>query len=359
MGGDYLSNDKYLNANGLTYLLQNLNTIFATKEYVSNNMPNNIAPVYDSTSTYEVGDYCIYNNYLYKCKSKISLAENWTSAHWDAVMLLDELQNIENLSVRCEKIVLSIDTVNIYVGDTYQIPAATLSPSNTTESIRYLSQDTTVCNVSGGGLITGIGLGTAIVEVICGECKWAIRVNVSAYLPKDIGFLGFLSGLSDNNTTFNIWVGSSNRKNYVIPFLTQKIKPGQILHIRKNNDYYAMARAYIIKDNYSLSINSSGSYSFSNVELVQSLGSSYSNYSLDYTNETSSNLCLIISFAFYESQDSDITEEQIASFISRDSAQLWVSLSDAAQPSVDNSSKVNTITTGMIDDIISTVEGSI
>ena len=280
-------------------------------------------------------------------------------------MLLDELENIENLSVRCEKIVLSIDTVNIYVGDTYQIPAATLSPSNTTESIRYLSQDVTVCNVSGGGLITGIGLGTTIIEVICGECSWAIRVNVASHLPKDIGFLGFLSGLSDNDSAFNIWVGASNMKNYVIPFLTQKIKPGQILHIRKDNDYYSMARAYIIKDNYTLSVNSNGSYQFSGIELVQSLGSSYNNYSLDYTNETSSNLCLIISFAFYTDaayeyeSGNDVSEEQIAAFVSRDNVQLWISLSDAAQPSVDNSSKVNTITTEMIDNIISTITGSI
>lgn len=41
--------------------------------------------VYSSSSTYSVGDYCLYGTQLYKCKTTISTAEAWTPAHWDAV----------------------------------------------------------------------------------------------------------------------------------------------------------------------------------------------------------------------------------------------------------------------------------
>lgn len=41
--------------------------------------------VYSSSSTYSVGDYCLYGTQLYKCKTTVSTAEAWTPAHWDAV----------------------------------------------------------------------------------------------------------------------------------------------------------------------------------------------------------------------------------------------------------------------------------
>ena len=37
---------------------------------------------YDSTSTYNVGDYCIYNNMLFKCLVAITTAEEFNSEHW-------------------------------------------------------------------------------------------------------------------------------------------------------------------------------------------------------------------------------------------------------------------------------------
>ena len=37
---------------------------------------------YDNTKTYEIGDYVVYNLKLYKCMTKITLAENWNLSHW-------------------------------------------------------------------------------------------------------------------------------------------------------------------------------------------------------------------------------------------------------------------------------------
>ena len=40
---------------------------------------------YDSTATYDVGDFVTYNGGIYRCKTTISTAEAWDSTHWTLV----------------------------------------------------------------------------------------------------------------------------------------------------------------------------------------------------------------------------------------------------------------------------------
>lgn len=54
-----------------------------------------LATAYSSSSTYAVGDYCIYNDILYRCTTAISTAEAWTAAHWAAVTVGDELSDLK------------------------------------------------------------------------------------------------------------------------------------------------------------------------------------------------------------------------------------------------------------------------
>ena len=42
-----------------------------------------ISDKYDSSKTYSVGDYCIYNDTLYKCKTQITSAEEFDSSKWE------------------------------------------------------------------------------------------------------------------------------------------------------------------------------------------------------------------------------------------------------------------------------------
>ena len=55
-----------------------------------------IASVYDSTKTYDVGDYVIYNNDLYRCITAITTAEAWTAAHWTQVALSDDVSDLKS-----------------------------------------------------------------------------------------------------------------------------------------------------------------------------------------------------------------------------------------------------------------------
>lgn len=54
-------------------------------------MVANIADDYDETSTYSVNDYVIHEGVLYKCTSNIIVAEDFTPAHWVAVLVMDEI----------------------------------------------------------------------------------------------------------------------------------------------------------------------------------------------------------------------------------------------------------------------------
>lgn len=54
-----------------------------------------IADEYSSSSTYAVGDYCLYDGDLHRCTTAISTAESWTAAHWTMVTVGEELTDLK------------------------------------------------------------------------------------------------------------------------------------------------------------------------------------------------------------------------------------------------------------------------
>jgi len=52
---------------------------------------NNTAAEYSSASTYAEGDYTINAGTLYKCVTAIATPEDFTPAHWQAVLIMDEV----------------------------------------------------------------------------------------------------------------------------------------------------------------------------------------------------------------------------------------------------------------------------
>lgn len=73
----------------------------------------NCAPNYDPTSTYEVGDWCIYSNTLYQCTTAIPTAERWNSSHWTAQQLTN--QDINSLrDVQIDSSTLTTGQVLVY-----------------------------------------------------------------------------------------------------------------------------------------------------------------------------------------------------------------------------------------------------
>lgn len=50
-----------------------------------------ITDAYDATATYAVGDYCIYNDVLYKCNTAINTPEAFNVAKWDVTKVENEI----------------------------------------------------------------------------------------------------------------------------------------------------------------------------------------------------------------------------------------------------------------------------
>ena len=74
----------------------NTSAIEATQDMISD--------AYDSTHTYNVGDYCIHENVLYKCNTA-STTGTWDSSKWDAVAVAEEIQkNSKNIELKKVKI---------------------------------------------------------------------------------------------------------------------------------------------------------------------------------------------------------------------------------------------------------------
>lgn len=78
------------NDNDITQLQQGLAGIGETITGLSQ-IAYTIANVYDSAQTYDVGDYVIYQNTLYKCVTAIAVGEAFNPAKWTSVKVMNEI----------------------------------------------------------------------------------------------------------------------------------------------------------------------------------------------------------------------------------------------------------------------------
>lgn len=79
---------------------------------------NDIAEQYDSTATYAVGDYVLYENILYKCITAVSTAESFDNTKWTQVVLTDQIAAGGVSDVQ-------IDSVSVVSGGIANIPSMT------------------------------------------------------------------------------------------------------------------------------------------------------------------------------------------------------------------------------------------
>lgn len=128
-----------------------------------------IAPEYSSTSTYNVGDYVVQSDKLYKCISAIESAEEWTAAHWSQVSMGGEVSNLNSALSK------SIDTVFLdFKPGYYSVPAggSTLDLSKeptASDTIMYAIADITdilpiYLNIASGGSTSGGARAWAFVD---------------------------------------------------------------------------------------------------------------------------------------------------------------------------------------------------
>lgn len=66
-----------------------------------------LAPDYDDTATYSIGDSCIYEGRLYRCVEDIPTAEPWTAEHWEPVVLSNKVAQMRKDAVVKADVVVS------------------------------------------------------------------------------------------------------------------------------------------------------------------------------------------------------------------------------------------------------------
>lgn len=73
---------------------------YATAESV-NSLKDDLADAWTSGKTYAVGDYCIYGNQLYKCKTAYTAGSAFSADYWDAVSVSGEIANMHPTVYYC------------------------------------------------------------------------------------------------------------------------------------------------------------------------------------------------------------------------------------------------------------------
>lgn len=118
--GDALLTDEFPIERGTTSYKATLEQILGL---AFSEIEPNFAGAYDSTATYSVGDYVVYEHNLYVCNTAISTAEQWTAAHWTQTDIGTVLESLKSdVDTKQDKITAS----GMLRGNGTAVSAATL-----------------------------------------------------------------------------------------------------------------------------------------------------------------------------------------------------------------------------------------
>lgn len=138
-----------------------------------------IADEYSTSSTYAVGDYCIYDGQLYRCTTAITTAEAWTAGHWEAVNVGDEL-----IDLKGDLTELQSDGV---VASSEQL----LSDNYTIDQTPYIYRQT-----------NSNGSDRAYEEIVGGTVAWNQLISPSGYNTQTVNGVTMTKN-DDGSVTFS------------------------------------------------------------------------------------------------------------------------------------------------------------
>lgn len=83
----------YVDISVLNANFDNLDNVIYNNQLSAQAALDDLAPEYDATATYSVGDYVTYNKTLYRCTTAITTAEAFDNTKWTAVKVGGELKS--------------------------------------------------------------------------------------------------------------------------------------------------------------------------------------------------------------------------------------------------------------------------
>lgn len=107
-----------------------------------------IANVYDSSETYAIGDYAIYQNTLYKCTTAILVGEVFDPAKWTSVKVMDEMPSgggggtsyTAGNGIDITSNTISIDSTTLGKIDNFEKQTGTLTAGQTSITLTFADQ---------------------------------------------------------------------------------------------------------------------------------------------------------------------------------------------------------------------------
>ena len=105
--------------------------LFTLNSYISS-ISQGMADTYDSTATYQAGDYVTRSNVLYMANK--TTTGTWTAADWDAVNVTDPIQSLLGLVTGVQTVQKQVSTATSYTcsdpsGEYYQITDLNYTPT--------------------------------------------------------------------------------------------------------------------------------------------------------------------------------------------------------------------------------------
>ena len=116
-GGAYNSTavqtDTTLSVSGKAADAKKVGDEVADLKTMDSNLVSSIAPAYDASSTYAVGEKVMYDGKLYECSTAITTAEAWNASHWSAITVSKYDTDFTDLKSALDGTVISESTLDM------------------------------------------------------------------------------------------------------------------------------------------------------------------------------------------------------------------------------------------------------
>lgn len=169
---------------GTEALLEQIEQAAASAPAELTAVTSSIASLYNGTATYKAGDYCFYNDSLYRCKTAIDTPEpDFVAAHWENAKMADDMQaSVGDLKSAYAAYTDTLSGKNLM----------TVTKSNsTTNGVVFTN--------NGDGTVTANGTSTAKIQIKFGDCYLHAGKN---YILSGLEYAsGALQVLDSANTT--------------------------------------------------------------------------------------------------------------------------------------------------------------
>lgn len=91
--------------NPVKQIVDSAGNVLSIVDYEARNI---IAPAYNTTKTYTVGEYCMYDNKMYKCTTSVSTPGSFDPNSWSETTNSDELSELNSSKVKWKDMTFSV-----------------------------------------------------------------------------------------------------------------------------------------------------------------------------------------------------------------------------------------------------------